>query len=289
MKAAFRIGRWSSNWHTEVLESGIYLARAKYFMPDHRRHRGAHQQDATLFAPTQHEKLCAAVEDYSWLLTRGYASKSSLQLVGNRYQLAERQLMAVMRSSCAAQSQKRRQTHEVSIRDLAGQRLHLDGYNVLTTVEAALAGGYLFQGCDGCLRDIASLHGTFRRVEETVPALQLVGEALSKWCVAQVVWYFDQPVSNSGRLRHLLLQMAQEQGWNWQVEIVMNPDPVLAAQNEIIATGDGVILDVCAQWFNLARTVIERALPQSNVINLAQSPSTLHDGSKEIVAEGEAL
>jgi hypothetical protein len=35
--------------------------------------------------------LCQAVEELSWLLTRGYPPTSTLKLVGDRYALTERQ------------------------------------------------------------------------------------------------------------------------------------------------------------------------------------------------------
>ncbi len=56
----------------------------------------------------------------------------------------------------------------------------LDGYNVLTTVEAALAGGVLLEGRDGCYRDMASMAGRFHWVEETAPAVESIGRVLSE-------------------------------------------------------------------------------------------------------------
>ena len=48
--------------------------------------------------------------------------------------------------------------------------LLIDGYNVLTTVESALAHGLLLIGRDGCMRDLASMHGSWRKVDETAIA-----------------------------------------------------------------------------------------------------------------------
>ena len=144
-------------------------------MPDKRKHRGPNPQDATAFAPDRQPGLRQAVADLSWLLSHGYAEKSSLKLVGDRYRLTERQRMGVMRCSCSDQALARRKEHEVACGAAAGQCLLLDGYNVLTTVEAALAGGIILEARDGCYRDLASMHGSFRKVAETVPAIELVG------------------------------------------------------------------------------------------------------------------
>jgi hypothetical protein len=48
-------------------------------------------------------RLRQAVADFSMLLTKGYADKSSLKLVGDRFSLTQRQRVAVMRGSCSDQ------------------------------------------------------------------------------------------------------------------------------------------------------------------------------------------
>jgi hypothetical protein len=235
-------------------------------LPDKRLHRGPHPADSTLFAAEQRPKLRQAAGDLCWLLSRGYAQPSALKLVGDRYQLAERQRMALLRSTCSDQQRSRRLASQVPWQAPAGRTLWIDGYNVLTTIEAALAGGFLLAGRDGCYRDLASVHGTFRRVEETSPALELLGEMLAPMA-GPIVWYFDSPVSNSGRLRGLMLALAGRRQWKWQVELVTNPDVVLAASPQLIATADSAILDRAAGWLNLARLCVERNVPQANVVD----------------------
>ncbi|MHC4756883.1 MAG: DUF434 domain-containing protein, partial [Planctomycetota bacterium] len=59
-------------------------------MPDKRTHRGQNPRDATLFSTDKINTLRSAVEDFSLLLTKGYAEKSALALVGNRFSLTQR-------------------------------------------------------------------------------------------------------------------------------------------------------------------------------------------------------
>ncbi len=205
--------------------------------------------------------------DLSWLLSREYSENSALKLVGDRFQLTERQRIAVMRSACSDQALQHRRGTQVAAERLAGQRLNIDGFNVLTTVEAALSGGVVLGGRDGCYRDMASMHGSYRKVEETDPALTVIGEVLNEFRPAECYWYLDRPVSNSGRLRARLERLAAERGWPWQVELAADVDSVLAVSPQIIATADSVILDRCQQWFNLVREVLFRRLP--NVVILA--------------------
>lgn len=236
-------------------------------MPDKRRHRGAHPEDELLFAPSMLPRLRAAVADYSWLLSHNYATKSALALVGDRYQLAQRQRLAVMRCACSDQSLARREQHRVLDSALRGGILALDGYNILTTVEAALSGGLIIQGRDNCYRDLASMHGTFRRVEETLPAIDTIGQAIQALGVERGIWYLDSPVSNSGRLKEELLRAATARNWPWQVEVVTNPDAVLSQTNDIVVTADSVILDSCKQWHNLGRIIVDSLSPTPSIID----------------------
>jgi hypothetical protein len=173
-------------------------------VPDKRHHRGPHPDDAALFAPKMLPTLRSAVSDLSWLASRGYASNSALKIVGDRYQLRERQRIAVSRCSCSDEARDRRRRSQVELDELVGQCLFIDGYNLLTTVEAALAGAVILHARDGAYRDMASVHGTWRKVEETVPAAELIGELLSELGVTSAVWHLDRPVSNSGRLKTIL-------------------------------------------------------------------------------------
>ncbi len=238
-------------------------------MTDKRTHRGPDPRDGHLFDPSQWGTLRQAVGDLSWLLSRSYADPSSLKLVGDRYALNERQRMAVRRSSCADEARARRHAHRVEAEQLQGQPLWLDGFNVLTTIEAALGGAVVLIGRDECARDLAGVHGTYRKVEETRPAIALVGEVLERLQVGPCLWYLDSPVSNSGRLRGILGEIASARGWDWRIELATNPDPLLAASSEIIATADSAILDRCARWFNLARVVVEAAVPWARCIHLS--------------------
>ena len=237
-------------------------------MADKRHHRGPDPEDERLFAPHAGAALRSATRDLCWLLTRDYPVPSALELVGNRYALTRRQRIAVGRCACADEALRRRRAHELEPPQVRGQELWLDGYNVLTAIEAALAGGVILLGCDGCYRDLAGVHGRYRKLDETIPALRLVGKLTAGWMVRGCCWWLDRPVSNSGRLKGLILEVAAEEGWDWQVETAFNPDKVLIQSAEIVATSDSAILDRCGRWINLTRLVIDLHVPQAHVVDL---------------------
>jgi hypothetical protein len=238
-------------------------------VPDKRNHRGPHPQDTQLFAPESWPALCDAVHDLSWLLTRGYASASAIKIVGDRYRLDQRQRMAVGRCACSDQALAHRAFLRVEADSLNAQVLAIDGYNVLTSIEAALAGGIILEARDGCFRDVASVHGTWRKVHETVPAVEIVGQLLTRFGVARAIWYLDSPVSNSGRLKTLLREAAAAAGWLWEIELVPNPDTILSDTDQCVATADSGILDRCRRWVNLARTAIEQFVPDATIVRLS--------------------
>ena len=64
------------------------------------KHRGKHSSDDKNFAIKWHPIFREAAEDLSFLLGRGYGNKSSLALVGNRYQLNKRQQRALSLITC---------------------------------------------------------------------------------------------------------------------------------------------------------------------------------------------
>jgi hypothetical protein len=240
-------------------------------MPDRRQHRGPHPDDERLFGPEMISRLRDATDDLCWLLSRGYASASSLKLVGDRYDLEQRQRTAVSRCACSEAAGAHRTARQIPLGSLAGQTVLIDGYNVLTTVEAALAGGFVLAARDGCYRDMASVHGTWRRVEETAPAIELIGQILTGHGVGECRWYLDRPVSNSGRLKRILLDVAARSSWPWNVELVVDPDPILATASLPVATADSAVLDRCAQWVNLAGAVVKAHVPAARLVDLANA------------------
>ena len=238
-------------------------------MPDKRTHRGAHPDDAKLFAPENIPDLRAAVGDYSLLLGKGYAEKSALKLVGDRFSLTQRQRLAVMRTACSDEQMNTRSQKQVDTSELQGRELAIDGYNLLITIEAAMSGGLILKARDGTFRDLASLHGTYRKVAETIPALELIGSYLQDLDIDKSLWLLDSPVSNSGRLKNIIGRLAEKNNWQWNVELTISPDHELIRTDLIVVSSDSVVLDGCKKWTNLARAIIGETQPNANLIDLS--------------------
>ena len=212
--------------------------------------------------------LRAAVADLSHLLGRGYAEVAALELVGNRHQLTVRQRMAVRRCACTDTQRSSRVARRVGIERWLGAALAVDGFNVLTTVEVALAGGVLLRARDACLRDIASMHGSFRRVEETEPALRHLADVLAEARPARVLWILDRPVGNSGRLAQRIRGLSAAMALPWSVELHDRADAALRGAPMAIATADSAILDAIGPWLDLASVAVAR-LGAGPIVDLA--------------------
>jgi hypothetical protein len=237
--------------------------------PDIRKHRGAHPEDRKLFAAEQVSTLRTAVRELSWLLTRTYSLKGTLKLVGDRYTLTERQRLAVSRAACSDQSKERRAVSLVQAEEISGEDLIVDGFNLIIMVEAALSGGLLMLCRDGCIRDLSGVHGSYRAVNETDTAIQLIGETLEVLHPKSVEWVLDSPISNSGRLAQRIRDLANEKRWNWNVETLFNPDAAISKSKRVVISSDSHILEGTERWLNFNRYLIDRRLADSWLIDLS--------------------
>ena len=200
---------------------------------------------------------------------RGYTFAAALKLVGDRYGLTARQRLAVSRAACSDAQREGRQSRVLRVEDIAGERLMVDGFNLIITVEAAMSGGLLIRGRDLCIRDLSSVHGSYRAVEETEKAIRLIGEVFASLKPERVRWLLDSPVSNSGRLASRITEAAEAEGWPWTVETVFNPDKLIQASTSVAVTSDSAILDYAKRWVNLNPHLITSYLSDYWLIDLS--------------------
>jgi len=248
------------------------------WMPDTRSHRGAHPQDAADFAPHSQRVLAQACSELSWLLTRDYSEAAALKLVGDHHQLTARQRLAVLRGACRDQALVTRQASRVTPEGLAGVELGIDGFNCLITLESMLSGAPVFVGRDGVHRDLASVHGTYRRVQETLPSLEALRDTLVQLRVGCVIFYLDRPVSNSGRLRVLIEQSFTSSAVPTSVALHDSVDPVIVRERSIVGSSDSWVIDHAARWVDLPALVAQTLRLTFNRIALTETESASERG-----------
>ncbi len=233
------------------------------------KNRGKNTGDDLLFgSEKQAGKLKMAVQDMHYLLSRGYAERASSELTGNRYRLKARQIQAVRAASASETQIRNRAGKARQISALQDATVHLDGFNIIILLESLLSGAYIFRGADGCLRDLSNVHGTYRKVDQTLKSIELVAAFFQKSGVLKLIWIFDKPVSNSGRIKQMVLDFARENDLNWEAELEFNPDRFLAEHADIAVSSDGWILDHCRNWFNLAGYLTEEQKLPVNLVEM---------------------
>ena len=237
------------------------------------RHRGMHLNDKALFGGEQLLRLHDAVYELCWLLDRGYARHSAVQLVGDHHQLNMRQRFAISRAACSSVSRDLRNKKCLPIESIKDQSLVIDGFNLIITIETGIAGGLLLGCCDGCIRDIASIYGTYRQVQETRQAIELMGDVLQSFAPESVLWLFDKPVSNSGRLAVMVRDIAEAHRWNWQAELSANPDQVILGSHKVAITSDSAILDGIGHWVNLGAYLVTKYFHEAWLVDFSEALS----------------
>lgn len=226
--------------------------------------RGYEPKDTLEFGPKAAEKLNAAGQELVFLMNRGYDVKSASTFIGNHYLLSERQRLALARITSTEDALRARKQKELL---QAPESLVVDGFNTIITLEVALSGSLLLAGMDGTIRDLAGLRGTYRIVDKTITAVELLFARFDELGVKNALFYLDQQVSNSGRLRTLLLDKAKDREVEIQVELHPSVDGLLSRMEQVV-TADAIILDKCGSWYNLNRTLIGSAVPDAWIFRL---------------------
>ena len=226
--------------------------------------RGYEPKDAVEFGGKALAKLNSAAQELSFLLDRGYEVKSASTFIGNHYLLSERQRLALARIVSPQAALQLRQKKELL---QAPDSLVLDGFNTVITLEVALSGSLLIEGMDGTIRDLAGMRGSYRIVDKTIKAVDRLLLQMDRLGVKKALIYLDQQVSNSGRLRALLLEKAAEQAVEVQVELHPRVDSQLYDKVNVV-TSDAIILDKCESWYNLNRPLIASSVPDAWILRL---------------------
>ena len=231
------------------------------------KNRGKEASDDALFGTQKMQsKLKEAVIDMHYFLSRGYGEKATLVLVGNHYRLNARQQQAVRGMSASQQQIEKRKAKEIESQDLEGKEICFDGFNILILLESILSNAYVFQGQDGFIRDLSSVYGTYKKVKQTSQAIEMMADFFRKEKIKKALWLFDKPVSNSGRLKQMIEETALEHHLSWEVQLVNNPDKVMAGSDSIAITSDAWILDHASSNFNLMKYMLSQMSEKETVI-----------------------
>jgi hypothetical protein len=210
--------------------------------------------------------LRKAAEDFRYLLNRGYPRKASLELVGNRYELAFDERHLLHRGVFSDVDSEARRKKIISIKTIKNKDLAIDGHNVLITIEAGLSGRPLILADDGFVRDISGLSGSFKKTEMTEKAIKLIVAFLKKWKPRNTLLFFDAPISKSGKLAEEMRDRLKRENLLGDAMAVKVPEKILIGFPGVIATSDTAIIDQSEKVIDLAGDIIRITIGSKSLL-----------------------
>jgi hypothetical protein len=204
--------------------------------------------------------LKEAAADLRYLLNRGYPRDAALQLIGNRYNLDHDSRHLLRRGVCADAVAEDRRKKQVTVKELKGAKLAIDGHNCIITVESAIKGRTICLADDGFIRDIAGISAGYRATKETDKVLELIMEFLHDAVPAEARFLLDSPIKGSGRLAAKIRALMATRGIEGAAEAIKVPERIMAGWQGIVASSDGAVIDQARQVFDLAGHIIRALL-----------------------------
>lgn len=210
-------------------------------------------------------RLVDAGADFLYLLERGYGRKAALDLVTARWGLSKLERLALYRCVFDSRTSARRLAKLV----LHAPRLAVDGFNVLTTIQSALAGDTLIATTDGFVRDLSA---TLRRVEVgplLLTSLVLMLSYLSRLSAREVVVVLDAQVSRSGELARAARSLMPSYVAEGDAVTSNRTDSFLASLGDryCVTTSDSVLVDRVNTVLDLGGA-LSALIAEDSVINL---------------------
>ena len=209
--------------------------------------RGYVPDDDRNFSAAGLEVMRRASRHIDYLINEGYDLKQATTFVGNH----------LMRSLATKEQLENREKKRIPVSALSGKDVWIDGFNTIITLEVLLSDSILFTCMDGTIRDLAALRGTYRIIRETECAVRMLFDVLKEMEIRSATILLDKPVSNSGRLKMLIADVAEDFPFLPDVQVRKDVDRALYNRENVI-TSDSVILDHCVSWINLTAKCMER-------------------------------
>lgn len=218
--------------------------------------RGYQKEDTYEFRGEEKVKLEKAAYELYFLLNQEYHIKHASNFIGNHYMFSERQRLALVRTISTYEDCNRRFAKEITkFNDV--NTVYIDGFNTIITLEVALSGSPIFKSLDGTIRDLAGLRGNYRIIDKTEKAIHLIYQWLVSKGIKEAWFYFDAPVSNSGRLANLTKEIAKRYEIQVQTYVIPEVDQTLEKKDNVI-TSDAIILNKCVSWVNMNKDITEQ-------------------------------
>jgi hypothetical protein len=205
------------------------------------------------------ERLRLAAEEVAWLTGRGYPIDRVGDFVANQHHLGDGERAALASGTCSEPQYRRRAARELEAEDIARRPLSIDTADVLSAIEAALAGRPVLQTLDGTVRAFgAAAYSAGPHADDALARIFAAAKDLRPSVLRFLV--------SSGDLEPRITAKAKEA--KAKAEVVEVPDVRAAMKKEKqVVSGDAVVLDAAGAWFNLVGRVLE-GIPTAKIVKL---------------------
>ncbi len=193
-----------------------------------------------------------AEKDLKYLLDRGYKKRVALDFVANHYRLKRGERNYLARYVFSESQINDRKRKLASPKSLKGEKMVIDGYNVLITTESILKGDF-FIAQNGFLRDSRGIFGKYKLDNETLKALKFIFKVLKILKIGFVKFYFDKNVSFSGELASIVKNLLNDHQIAGEVELSSCVDYKIKRETGgfVVATSDSAIIDKVEKVFDI--------------------------------------
>ncbi|MEM3066875.1 MAG: DUF434 domain-containing protein [Nitrososphaerota archaeon] len=228
---------------------------------------GRTQMDDVQWVKSVWDKLIRAAEDLRYLLNRGYKRESAVDFVANRYVLDRMARSILYRCISSSECVKRVRERAIDPSELKDDKVAVDGFNVLNTLQSFRDGRLLVLCDDGVVRDVSEVHGEFRSTSTTEELIRLIVKTLKELKVAEVFFYYESQISKSGEISALTRRILQEEGMEGSADTEKSVDSALLRDKRLVISSDSVVIHKADRFFDLAGYIILREKPH-NLVSL---------------------
>ncbi|MHA2368500.1 MAG: DUF434 domain-containing protein [Candidatus Hodarchaeales archaeon] len=240
--------------------------------------------------------LSLILQDIAYLFNRGYDKRRAIDFVASRYLLDRSWRNFIFRTLSSDDSARQTKAKLLTVEQLRGQNLGVDGFNILITLQEMARNHSVYLCYDHVIRDTAGNYGRFYSEEDGVKAIQILTTVLLALPLAEFTIFLDEPVSHSGKVagqlrEELARQMTKISAKSLSADFhlstavatVKSPDHELG-RFDVVASHDSVVIEKSKGIFDIPRHAIALGLLSPTIVDIR----SLLQGSGEMPAELKA-
>jgi hypothetical protein len=204
------------------------------------------------------EPVKRAAHEARYLMDRGYPAASAVRYASDHHRLPEDQRMVLQRVIIPAKTALSRMARARRLPALRDREIFLDGYNCIITAESLLAGFPVYLCDDGFLRDTRGFFRRYKAGSTTSCAIHEICSLLVEAGPSRAEFLLDCQISHSGELAGEIRGLMAQMGLFGDALCPRDVDRQLKSCGEIVASGDGNVIDSAPEAIDLPAEIARR-------------------------------